>query len=585
LIEKCLRDEEIETFNVEFDGSEYDARQVFHRLAYTWTKWAGKNEVSVQDELFDLCEHERIFYEEILYMLAHQIAAPNSPQWFNTGLYEVYGIEGGVQEQYYFDEKQDKIVKSDSAYKRPTTSACFILPVEDDLVNKNGIYDTITKEARLFKYGAGAGSNYSKIRGKNEKLSGGGASSGLLSFLRIGDTSAAAIKSGGTTRRASKIIILDDDHPDIEEFIDWKINEEHKVASMVVGSKVIERHVDAIRAEISSCIIEATINGASSLNLNNPDLKKVIADAIEDNVPENYIYQVLHGIKNGTVTPPRYTVEWEGEAYNTVSGQTSNNSIRVTDKFIHAVKNDEEWELKARTTGEVVKKIKAKELWNKIIESAWKCADPGLQFHDIMNIWNTCPKGGEIMASNPCGEFVFLDSTSCNLASINLTSLYTNGEFNIQKYIQAITIWTTILEVTISMSQFPSQETALRSYEYRPIGLGFAGLGSLLMKMGVPYDSYSGRLVASRLSSLLTAQAYIQSAEISKDRDRPFKRFNENREEMLNVIKMHQKANADIESRLSNTYYESNYMVKNNILNIIMVLKDVNAILGIKLFL
>jgi ribonucleoside-diphosphate reductase alpha chain len=527
--------------DIKFNGGEYDARQVFHRLAYTWLKW-GKEE-----GFFDDVKSEQVFYEETLYMLAHQIAAPNSPQWFNTGLYEVYGIEGSSQGKYYYNEILEKVVHSENDYIRPQTSACFILKVNDDLLDKNGIYDTIVKEACLFKYGAGAGSNFSAIRGAGEKLSGGGISSGLLSFLKIGDRSAAAIKSGGANRRASKMHTVDIDHPDIEEFIDWKPQEEYKVSTMVTGSTIIKRHLKAIENAVISQYLAHDDNAYDVTK--NKQLKKALSDALRDNIPENYLYQVLYELKTyGNIKEPeQYSVAWEDEPYNTVSGQTSNNSIRITDKFMEAVKNDDDGELKARTTGEVTKKIKALDLWNKIIRSVWKCADPGLQFHDTINRWHTCPQGGEIKASNPCGEFMFIDSSACNLASINLTALYHNGNFDIEKYSYAIKIWTTILEISIIMAQFPSEDIAKNAYEYRPLGLGFAGLGSLLMKMGLPYDSQSGRMIARGISSLLTAKAYAQSIMIAIDTKKSFKKYAENREDMLKVIKMHYDANETIE--------------------------------------
>ncbi|MDR2004376.1 MAG: adenosylcobalamin-dependent ribonucleoside-diphosphate reductase, partial [Prevotella sp.] len=339
-----------------------------------------------------------------------------------------------------------------------------------------------------------------------------------------------------------------------EEFIDWKAKEEHKVSSMVVGSKVIRKHIENIKQAIKNYEPDEEVyspNDKYDLNKNYA-LKRALLNALKDDLPENYLYQILFELRNIEEIPefPQYSVEWEGDAYNTVSGQTSNNSIRVTDKFMNAVRKNTKWELKERTTGNVIKEINAKDLWNKIILSAWKCADPGLQFHDTTNKWHTCPLGGEINASNPCSEFVFLDSTACNLASINLTALYHDGAFDLKQYVHAIKIWTTILEITVAMSQFPSKEIALKSYEYRPIGLGFAGLGSLLMKMGVPYDSYMGRTFASAVSSLLTSEAYIQSAEIAKI-NKPFKRFGENKKAMLNIITRH----ALEHENLSNDYF------------------------------
>jgi ribonucleoside-diphosphate reductase alpha chain len=545
-----------------FAGSEYDARQVFHRLAYSWLQW-GKKEKG----MFDSEEDEAIFYEETLYMLANQIAAPNSPQWFNTGLYDVFGISGPPQGHYYYDKDKNKVVKSKSSYERSQTSACFILPVKDALLGEDGIFDTVTKEARLFKYGSGAGSNFSNIRGKNEKLSGGGVSSGLLSFLKINDASASAIKSGGTTRRASKIDILDVDHPDIKEFIEWKPKEEYKVSSLVVGSTIIKRHVNEIRIALESFKSAPDLTDdmkAELFNVNvNTELRRALYEALQDNVPENYLYQLLrHYEYFGNFDDiKQFSVAWGDEAYETVSGQSANNTVRVTDKFLNAVKDDLSWDLIERTTGKTALKIKAKDIWDNIITAAWKCADPGLQFHDTINKWHTCPEAGPITASNPCGEFTFIDSTACNLASINLLALYYNGQFNIDKYIHTIHIWTTILEISIQMAHFPAEEMAKRSYDYRPLGLGFAGLGSLLMTMGYPYDSNYGRIIAGCLSSILGAEAYCTSA-LMAERLGSFSEFKNNKEAMLNVIDMHRKANLN----LFNSIYDNDHIVFNKTL-------------------
>jgi ribonucleoside-diphosphate reductase alpha chain len=527
--------EEIKTFPItRFEGSEYDARQVFHRLAYTWSDWGRKNNI------FTTWEDKHIFYEETLYMLAHQIAAPNSPQWFNTGLYSVYGITGNPQGHYYYDEKKAKIVASKNAYERPSVHACFILPVKDDLVNENGIYDTITKQARLFKHGSGTGSNVSNIRGKNEKLSGGGVSSGLLSFLQIFDKSTAAIKSGGVTRRAASMLTLDIDHPDIEEFINWKVKEEHKVSSLVAGSLIIKQYANRIEKAIKESTLDTEDKYDSTKN---HVLKNAIYAALNHGIPDTYLYQILYHLKTtGSLDDlPTYTTAWESEAYETVSGQSSNNSIRVTDKFMRAVttiESDADWELKSRVNGEVLKTVKAKDLWEKIIKSAWRCADPGIQFHDTMNLWHTCPNGGEIRGSNPCSEFVFLDSTACNLASLNLSKFSDNKTFDITACYYAVQLWTTILEISVGMAQYPDKDIALNSYDYRPLGLGFAGLGSLIMRLGIPYDSEEGRLIGTMFSSLLTSVAYLTSAKLAQEL-KPFNKFDENKEAMLKIIERH----------------------------------------------
>jgi len=518
------------------DGCEHDARQVFHRLAYTWMDWGRRN------NYFDGEEDEKAFYDETCYMLAHQFAAPNSPQWFNTGLYAVYGIDGPAQGHFYFDTEKNEVVKSESAYKRPQPHACFILSIDDDLVNEGGIMDLMTREARLFKYGSGTGSNFSRLRGLNEKLSGGGYSSGLLSFLKIGDRSASAIKSGGTTRRAAKMVTLDIDHPDVENYINWKSGEEHKVASMVTGSLILKKHIDGIKKAL------AGFRGPEEDKFNaekNHELAAVLRAALGDKIPASYLYQQLRRLEQGDeeVDVSQYSTAWEDEAYNTVSGQSSNNSLRVTDEFMRAVLSDTDWDLKSRTSGEAVKTVKARKIWTDIARTSWQCADPGLQYHTTINDWHTCPAGGEIRASNPCSEYMFLDDTACNLASINLVALYDKRKkaFNVEGYLHAISIWTTILEISVVMAQFPSLRIAELSYQYRTLGLGYANLGTLLMIMGLAYDSEQGRAVAGALSAMLTGEAYAQSARMASEHG-PFARYNENAQNMLRVIRNHRRA-------------------------------------------
>jgi ribonucleoside-diphosphate reductase alpha chain len=518
------------------DGAEHDARQVFHRLAYTWMDWGRQN------GYFDTEEDARAFYDETCYMLAFQMAAPNSPQWFNTGLYAVYGINGPAQGHYYLDPADGRLKKSDSAYKRPQPHACFILSVEDDLVNEGGIMDLVTREARLFKYGSGTGSNFSRIRALNESLSGGGVSSGLLSFLKIGDRSASAIKSGGTTRRAAKMVTLDADHPDVEKYINWKAEEEHKVASMVIGSSIVKKRIEAIKKAL------AAFRGPDTDKFNaekNHDLAEALRNALEDKIPPAYLYQLLRRLEQGDteVNPVEFTTAWDDEAYNTVSGQSSNNSLRVTDDFMKAVLDDADWTLTGRVTGKAERTVKARGIWNQVARSAWQCADPGLQYHTTVNDWHTCPAGGEIRASNPCSEYMFLDDTACNLASINLAALYDRKgkTFNIEGYLHAIRVWTTILEISVVMAQFPAPRIARLSYEYRTLGLGYANLGSLLMVMGLAYDSDEGRAVAAALSAILSAEAYAQSARMAVGLG-PFLRYEDNRDNMLRVIRNHRRA-------------------------------------------
>ena len=368
-------------------GSETSIKQVAHRMAHCWRVWGERN------NYFASKEDAQVFYEELLYGILNQSCVPNSPQWFNTGLHEVYGITGKPQGHYYVDAIDGILKKSTSAYERPQPHACFILSVEDDLVNDGGIMDLWVREARIFKYGSGVGTNFSSIRGEGERLSGGGTSSGLMSFLKIGDRAAGAIKSGGTTRRAAKMVCLDIDHPEIENFINWKVEEEKKVA--------------------------------------------VLIDA-------------------------GYPSDYEGEAYKTVSGQNSNNSVRIPNEFFRALEAGEDWELKARSDGHTMKKVKAKKLWNDINYAAWRCADPGTQYNTTINEWHTCPEGGPIRASNPCSEYMFLDNTACNLASVNLRKFFNEDDNSIDvaglEY--TVRLWTTVLEISVLMAQFPSREVA-----------------------------------------------------------------------------------------------------------------------------
>jgi ribonucleoside-diphosphate reductase alpha chain len=588
-------------------GPERSAKQVFNRLAGTWRHWGEK------EGYFASTEDASAFEDELRYMLANQMAAPNSPQWFNTGLNWAYGLTGPAQGFWYVDGADGEMKASPDSYSRPSPHACFpagtrvitdegfkaiekiqsgdqvlthegryrpvrevmqrqvdedlfrvtignqtvtatenhpvlvvrggqhrwhafgdlmlgeqvstmpnpesarpngiaapvlridrvpfsgtvynfqveedesyvangvvvhncfILSVKDDLVNPGGIMDLWVREARIFKFGSGAGSNFSQIRASNEGLSGGGKSSGVMSFLKIGDAAAGAIRSGGTTRRAAKMVILDVDHPDIEAFIDWKKVEEEKARVLI-----------------------------------------------------------QHG---------GYPADFNGEAYATVSGQNSNNSVRVTNEFIQTVLDDGDWNLTNRTDGNVRKTVKARDLWNRIAEAAWACADPGLQFDTTINEWHTSPAGGRIRASNPCSEYLFLDDTACNLASINLVRFYDDkaGVFDIEAYQHAIRLWTVVLEISVAMAHFPSKEIAQGSYDYRTLGLGYANLGSLLMRQGIAYDSDQGRAIAGAMTAILTGFSYATSAEIAEVTG-PFPKFSENRESMLRVIRNHRRA-------------------------------------------
>ncbi len=449
-------------------GPERSARQVFTRLASTWRAWGERYGYFATDD------DAQTFEDEITYMLVHQMAAPNSPQWFNTGLNHAYGLTGPAQGFWYVDQETGHLVPGADSYSRPAPHACFIQSVSDDLVNDGGIMDLWTREARLFKFGSGTGTNFSTLRAEGESLSGGGRSSGVMSFLKIGDRAAGAIKSGGTTRRAAKMVILDLDHPDVEEFISWKKVEEDKVRSLIRAG---------------------------------------------------------------------YPSDFNGEAYQTVSGQNSNNSVRVPTEFVNSVIEDGDWELTARTTGEVMKTVRARDLWRQIADAAWACADPGVQFDTTINEWHTCPAAGKIRASNPCSEYMFVDNTACNLASLNLVKFFDDeaGVFNIEAYKHAIRLWTVVLEVSVAMAQFPSKAIAQGSYDYRTLGLGYANLGSLLMRSGIPYDSDEGRAIAGALTSILTGDAYAASAEMASVLG-PYPRFDENRQSMLRVMRNHRRA-------------------------------------------
>lgn len=452
-------------------GRETTVKQVAHRMAHCWRVWGERNNYFASEK------DAQVFYDELVYSILNQACVPNSPQWFNTGLHEVYGITGKPQGHYYVDQADGKLKKSTSAYERPQPHACFILSVDDDLVNDGGIMDLWVREARIFKYGSGVGTNFSSIRGEGEKLSGGGTSSGLMSFLKIGDRAAGAIKSGGTTRRAAKMVCLDLDHPEIVEFVNWKVKEEDKVAALIAAG---------------------------------------------------------------------YPSDYEGEAYRTVSGQNSNNSVRIPNSFFKALDEDGNWELKARSDGHTMKTLKARDLWNQINYAAWRCADPGTQYDTTINEWHTCPEGGPIRASNPCSEYMFLDNTACNLASVNLRRFFNEdtNKLDVAGFEYTCRLWTVVLEISVLMAQFPSKEVAQLSYDYRTLGLGYANLGSLLMVSGIPYDSEQARGIAGGITSIMTGIAYKTSAEMAAFLG-AFKKYKENKKHMLRVMRNHRAAAYD----------------------------------------
>jgi ribonucleoside-diphosphate reductase alpha chain len=470
-------------------GPERSAKQVISRLTSTWRWWGETN------GYFASADDASAFEDELSYMLANQMAAPNSPQWFNTGLAHAYGITGPAQGHFYVDPaKPGTVKKSEDAYTRPQPHACFIQSVSDDLVNDGGIMDLWIQEARLFKYGSGTGTNFSSLRGTGEPLSGGGTSSGLMSFLRVGDRAAGAIKSGGTTRRAAKMVVLNADHPDIEAFIDWKPREELKVAAMVEGMQHLTPEQQARAEELGLSL----------------------------------------------------TYDYNGEAYETVSGQNSNNSVRLTNDFIQAVQDDADWHLTRRTDGSVMRTVKARDLWKRIADAAWHCADPGVQFDTTINEWHTSPAGGRINASNPCSEYMFLDNTACNLASLNLLRFVDveTGELRVDEFRHAVRLWTVVLEISVLMAQFPSEEIARLSYDYRTLGLGYANIGTVLMIKGMPYDSDEARAYTGAVTALMTGESYAASAELASVLG-PFPEYDANAADMLRVIRNHRRAAYD----------------------------------------
>jgi len=443
---------------------ETSVRQVIERLAVT-IRQAGEQ----FGGYFATAADADAFEAELTHLLVHQMGAFNSPVWFNCGLWHRYGIRGnrGV---YAWDESQRKACEIDNAFEHPQCSACFILHIDDDLM---GIYEMLKTEAKLFKYGSGTGTNFSALRARQEKLSGGGTSSGLMSFLDVFDRAAGATKSGGTTRRAAKMVCIDLDHPEIVDFIDWKVREEEKARALIAQG---------------------------------------------------------------------YEADFNGEAYKTISGQNANNSVRVTDTFMDAVEKGGIWKTVARTTKATVDELDARWLWKKIGDAAWACADPGVQFDSTINRWHTCPNSGRINASNPCSEYMFLDNSACNLASLNLTRfIQQDGQLDLVSFRHAVRVFLLAQEILVDFSSYPTAAIAENSHKFRPLGLGYANLGTLLMLMGLSYDSAAGRTVAAAITAVMTGEAYAVSAEIAAVKG-PFEGFAENREPMLHVIGMHRQA-------------------------------------------
>src|SRR5437868_3895035 len=455
-------------------GAEESVRQLVRRVAHT-LRTAGEE----AGAYFASAADAEAFEAELTYMLVHQIGAFNSPVWFNCGLWHEYRIKGSGG-NYAVDLASGQAYMTEDAYTRPQVSACFIQSCKDDL---DSIFSLVHDEARVFKYGSGSGTNFSKLRGKMERLSGGGTSSGLMSFLEVLDKAAGATKSGGITRRAAKMVVLNVDHPEIREFIQWKAREEKKVAALIAAG---------------------------------------------------------------------YSADFNGDAYRTVSGQNANNSVRVSDRFVEAVSKDAVWETTTRTTQEVVERLSARELWREMAEAAWKCADPGLQFDDTINKWHTCKATDRIYASNPCSEFVFLDDTACNLASLNLLKFLDDktGKFDVETYKHACRIFFLAQEIAVDLASYPTQRIPERRHQFRPLGLGYANLGTLLMVEGLPYDSDAGRAMAASITAIMTGEAYALSAEMAAAKG-PFQGYAHNRESMLEVMRMHRDSVGNIDRDLA----------------------------------
>ena len=525
-------------------GCESDGRQLFRRLAGTWTYWGWKSGYFASEG------DARAYYDEMVFLIASQRSAPNSPQWFNTGLHWAYGIEGPAQGHWYVDPVTEKDMRSENAYEHPQPHACFIQSVSDSLVgDTSSIMGLWNREALLFKFGSGTGSNFSNIRGAGEPLSGGGTSSGLLSFLKIGDRAAGAIKSGGTTRRAAKMVTLDLDHPDIEEYIGWKLTEEEKVSALVAGTAALQKHCNAV--------MDACWDG-DELSMDpeeNPQLKSAMVKAVRASVPSTHVQRMLDLAKQGwkSVEFQAMDTDWQGEGYATVSGQNSNNSVRVPESFMEAVKDGGDWDLYFRTEKDKAalegrdpmphRTLDAKKLWGDIAYTAWACADPGVQFDTTINEWHTCPEGGRINGSNPCSEYMFLDDTACNLASINLLHYYDmdSQTFDVEGFRHSCRLWTTTLEISVLMAQFPSQAISRKSYDYRTLGLGFCNIGSVLMHMGIPYNDPRGYAICGAISAIMTGESYATSADLASFLG-PFSKYNENSEHMLRVMRNHRRA-------------------------------------------
>lgn len=508
---------------------EDDARMIFERVAGCWAYWGWKGGYFEAEN--DACD----FYQSTVLMMINQEAAANSPQQFNGGIHWAYGIKGQPQGHFYYDAEQKDCVRSTSAYEHPQLHACFILSVNDSLLGEGGILDLATKEATAFKYGSGTGSNFSALRAKNEPLSGGGSSSGLMSFLGMFDKVAGALKSGGKTRRSAKMNTIDVNHPEILDYITCKMHEENKVASMITGSKNIKKHLDNLHyaAKHGECDVNA-----------NPALASAIIDAHRDSVPVELLIRALSLLEQGVddIGFEVFTADFNGSAYASVNMQNANNSIRVTDEFMRAVIDDDYFKLTNRTNPKEYTQVKARKIWDSLCLSAWSCGDPGIQMDDTIASWHTCPASGRINGSNPCSEYMFLDDTACNLASLNLVKFQLkNGRLDTDKFVKAVKTWLKALEISVFIAQYPSRLIASNSHKFRPLGLGYANLGSFLMRAGIPYDSDEARSIAGYITAVMHGVSYKTSAELASKLG-AFEGYQLNREHMMRVICNHRHA-------------------------------------------
>jgi ribonucleoside-diphosphate reductase alpha chain len=559
-------------------GGETSIRQVVDRMVghWTYTGWLHgyfaptpeeRKEIrGIEDTDMRTQRREEIvegnarnFYDEMVYMLLNQTGAPNSPQWFNTGLWWAYGLAGEAQGHYRTHTKSphhvDNVpadlaewnavldqhtVASDSAYEHVQAHACFILEVQDKLVGENGILAWYAMEGKLFKFGSGSGTSLDQLRGAGEPLSGGGTASGTLSWMSTGDRNAGAIKSGGTTRRAAAWRGIDIDHPDILAFTECKVASEGAVASMVVGSQILCEGLQILMDMITLVLANegATLDDA----LNDPTVRTQVRHLLDRGVPHNYLDKALYLARDGVARWPTepYTSDWGDSAYEMIPFQNANHSVRIPTAFFTACDRNEPWDLYARTDrSRIFNTITARSLLHRIAKASWFCGDPGVQFSTTINDWNTTPADGTIDASNPCSEHLRLPNSACNLASVRLTA-FDQGDrtLDLDRFAHAVRLWTITQDITNTMAHLPSAATAKSVFSYRDMGLGYADLGALLMGWGLPYDSGTGRAVAAAITAILTSQCMATSAELAAALG-PYPRWHHNAEHHLRVVRNH----------------------------------------------